>query len=154
MYFENIIIGAGSAGLQAGYYLRKYEIDYVILEQNSECGGFYKQFPHSGKLLTINKKNKNMKYDYNSLINDKNILFSKYSNDYYPKREDMITYLNEFWENNSLNVEFDKKVVQIERINENGEKVIIENSSTMYLISKLKPLYEISRCLKKKLNFR
>jgi hypothetical protein len=38
------------------------------------------------------------------------------------------------------------------RINENGEKVIIENSSTMYLISKLKPLYEISRCLKEKLN--
>ena len=131
MYFENIIIGAGSAGLQAGYYLRKYEIDYVILEQNSECGGFYKQYPHSGKLLTINKKHKNIKYDYNSIINDKNILFSKYSNNYYPKREDMITYLNEFWENNSLNVEFDKKVVQIEKINENGEKLKLNYKITV-----------------------
>ena len=33
MYFENIIIGAGAAGLQAAYYCRRYEIDYVILEK-------------------------------------------------------------------------------------------------------------------------
>jgi len=35
-YYENIIIGAGPAGLQAGYYLQKNDIEYIILERKDK----------------------------------------------------------------------------------------------------------------------
>ena len=94
MYFENIIIGAGPAGLQAGYYLHKYEIDYVILEKHDKCGNSFETFPHSGSLLSINKKNtgsinkdlidvcKDCEFRYictdcRAYIQDKNNIYSK-----------------------------------------------------------------------------
>jgi len=138
MYYENIIIGAGPAGLQAGYYLHKYELDYIILEKGGQCGSSFESLPHSNRLLSINKKNTgsvnkdiNLKYDYNSLLNDKNIMFTKYSNHYYPNRDDMITYLNEYRENNFLNVEFDSLVVKIEKINEDEAKLKLNYQITV-----------------------
>ena len=35
--YENIIIGAGQAGLSVAYYFRRYNIDYLILDQEGEA---------------------------------------------------------------------------------------------------------------------
>lgn len=129
-YYENIIIGAGPAGLQAAYYFQKYEIDYIVLEKSDKCGSFFEAFPHSGKLISINKrhtgsKNKdfNLRHDWNSLLNDKNLNFNKFSDEYYPSSGNMVEYLNSYYENNNLNIEFNSTVVKVEKINENGEQL-------------------------------
>ena len=36
--YENIIIGAGQAGLSVAYYFRRYNIDYLILDQEERSG--------------------------------------------------------------------------------------------------------------------
>jgi len=152
MYFENIIIGAGPAGLQAGYYLHKYEIDYIILEKYDKCGASFETLPHSGHLLSINKKNigsinKDLTFrnDYNSLINDKHIYLSRYSNHFYPKRDDMITYLNEYCENNSLNIEFNSNVVKVEKMNEDGKKLKLNYKITVLKENNDEIFYECDR---------
>jgi hypothetical protein len=129
-YYENIIIGAGPAGLQAAYYFQKYEIDYIVLEKSNKCGSFFENFPHSGKLISINKrhtgsanKDFNLRHDWNSLLNDKNLNFNKFSNEYYPSSDNMVEYLNSYYENNNLNIEFNSNVIKVEKINENGEKL-------------------------------
>jgi len=40
-----LIIGAGPAGLQLGYFLEKNGIDYLILERSASAGSFFKTFP-------------------------------------------------------------------------------------------------------------
>jgi flavin-dependent dehydrogenase len=40
MFYENIIIGAGPAGLQAAYFFKKYNINYLVIEKNELCGSF------------------------------------------------------------------------------------------------------------------
>ena len=81
MFYENIIIGAGPAGLQAAYFFKKYNINYLVIEKNDLCGSFFNQYPHSGKLISINKiytgnenKDFNLRHDWNSLLNDEDLL--------------------------------------------------------------------------------
>ena len=37
--FETVVIGAGQAGLSAGYYLKQADRSFVILDTNAEVGG-------------------------------------------------------------------------------------------------------------------
>ena len=43
--FDYLIIGAGPAGLQLGYYLEKESKNYQILEAGDSAGTFFKKFP-------------------------------------------------------------------------------------------------------------
>ena len=43
--YDYIIIGSGPAGLQAGYYLEKFNKDYLILEKSNSNGSFFKKYP-------------------------------------------------------------------------------------------------------------
>jgi hypothetical protein len=63
------------------------------------------------KLTSINKrhtgsnnKDFNLRHDWNSLLNDKNLTFNKFSNEYYPSKEHMVEYLNSYYENNNLKI--------------------------------------------------
>ena len=56
IYFDNIIIGAGPAGLQLAYFFLKNNINYIILEKGESCGTFFDKYPHSSQLISINKK--------------------------------------------------------------------------------------------------
>jgi thioredoxin reductase len=78
---DNIIIGGGPAGVQLGYYFKTDDIEYLILERNELCGSFFNVYPHSGKLISINKRftgndnpDFNLRHDWNSLISDDNKL--------------------------------------------------------------------------------
>ena len=68
-----LIIGAGPAGLQMGFFLKEAGLDYLILEKNESSGSFFAQFPIHRKLISINKKYNffqeeefNFRHDWNS----------------------------------------------------------------------------------------
>jgi thioredoxin reductase len=125
MKYDNIIIGAGPAGLQLGYFFSKLNINYVILERNNIAGSFFDKYPHSGKLISINKRHVGreipdfkLRHDWNSLLSDENLLFTDYSKDFYPDKNDMVRYLNDYAVKNNLNILYG---MNVELINKNDD---------------------------------
>lgn len=120
---DYIIIGGGPAGLQTGYFLKKYKKNYLILEKSNNVGNFFKKYPIHRKLISINKvhtgnKNKdfNLRHDWNSLLSDNDdLLFTKYTKEYFPEAKILVKYLNDFYIKNKLNVEFNSDVIKIDK---------------------------------------
>ena len=147
-FFKNIIIGAGPAGIQLAYYYEKHNIEYVVLEKEKISGSFFHNFPHSGKLISINKKYTgsddkefNLRHDWNSLLNDDDFSFKNYSDDYYPSSKSLVEYLNDFSKKFELKIKYNVKVVKVEKSekSENNEinyKIITENNE-IYECNKL-----------------
>jgi thioredoxin reductase len=122
MDIETIIVGAGAAGLQMGYFLQKEGRPYCILERAPAAASFYEQFPHSGKLLSINKVNTgvesydtNLRYDWHSLLNDEQFSFKTYSREYYPAKEDFVQYMNDFAKRFKLRIQYNHTVKTISK---------------------------------------
>jgi hypothetical protein len=121
--YPNIIIGAGPAGIQLAYYFKKEGIKYIILEKSTISGSFFDNYPLSGKLISINKKHTgndnpdfNLRHDWNSLISDnEDLLFTNYSNDYYPDHNDLVKYLNDFSQKHELNIKYGMKVMKVKK---------------------------------------
>jgi len=142
-HFENIIVGAGPAGLQCAYYFKKYNIPYLVLERADKAGSFFEKYPHSGSLISINKtklKSDNadfrLRHDWNSLLNDEGLLFTKYSEDFYPKKENLVCYLNDFAQHYYLNIEYGKWVERV--TNEDGQyQIKIRGEKDLYTCSRL-----------------
>ncbi|MBL4602936.1 MAG: NAD(P)-binding domain-containing protein [Emcibacteraceae bacterium] len=130
---DYLIIGAGPAGLQLGYYLEKRDADYLIVEENECSGSFFTKFPRHRTLISINKtetsfndSNKNLRWDWNSLLTDYDGLrFSKYSKEYFPKADDLVNYLNDFSNKYQLNISYKTKVLKISK----KEKFLVTTSS-------------------------
>jgi thioredoxin reductase len=134
---DYVIIGAGPAGLQLGYYLQQDRRDYVILERGATAGTFFRRFPRHRVLISNNKVHTgftdpetNLRWDWNSLLNDSEALqFRNYSKSYFPPADEMVRYLQDFSTKHNLNVLSNKKVVRIERncvfrlIAEDGEVI-------------------------------
>ena len=119
---KNVIIGAGPAGLQLGYFFQKSGIDYVILEKAPAAASFFDNYPLSGKLISINKLHTgsdnpefNLRHDWNSLLNNEGHLFTDYSKDYYPDSKDLVKYLNDFTKINKLNIVYNTKVTKVKK---------------------------------------
>ena len=128
MKYDNIIIGAGPAGLQLGYFFSKLNINYVILERNNIAGSFFDKFPHSGKLISINKRyvgkddpDFKLRHDWNSLLSDENLLFTDYSKEFYPDKKDIVRYLNDFATKTNLNIIYGMNVICVDKVNDNTE---------------------------------
>jgi len=143
MYYENIIIGAGPGGLQCAYFLKKYNIEYLVIEKSDCVGNFFYNYPHAGDLISINKKytgndnnDFNLRHDWNSLLNDENLLFTNYSDKFYPTKETLTEYLNDFYEKNNLNIIFNKNVFKIIKKNDKYE-LYIETTKEKYSCHKL-----------------
>lgn len=120
MEFETIIVGAGPAGLQLGYFLQKGGHPYCILERAPVAASFFDHYPQSGKLISINKKNTgsdsyefNLRHDWNSLLNDEKMSFTSYSDEYYPAKEDLVRYMNDFAKRFKLNIRYQRNVTAI-----------------------------------------
>lgn len=140
MYFKVIILGAGPAGLQSGYFLKKMGIDYVILERNSSPGSFFSKFPISGKLISLNKvytgsdnPNINLRYDWNSLLNDEGLLFKQFSEEFYPNTDSLQQYLYEF--SKQLNIVYNCNVINVSKID--GHYTLIDSEMKEYICKKL-----------------
>jgi protoporphyrinogen oxidase len=72
-----LIVGAGPAGLQLGYFLGKAGLDYRIVERAPHAGAFFATFPRHRTLISVNKvhtgfgdREKNLRWDWNSLIDE------------------------------------------------------------------------------------
>jgi thioredoxin reductase len=120
--YENIIIGAGPAGLQLGYFFQKANINYIIIEKGSKAASFFNKYPHSGTLISINKKYTgsddsefNLRHDWNSLLNDEKLLFTNYSDEYYPDSKDLVRYFNDFAIKNKLNIIYESTVNKVNK---------------------------------------
>eukprot|EP01130_Rhizamoeba_saxonica_P003406 TRINITY_DN1442_c0_g1_i2.p1 TRINITY_DN1442_c0_g1~~TRINITY_DN1442_c0_g1_i2.p1 ORF type:complete len:576 (-),score=135.66 TRINITY_DN1442_c0_g1_i2:47-1774(-) len=129
---EYLIIGAGLAGSQMGFFLR--DQDYVILEKGSEDHSFYKEQPRHRKLLSINKihnlledKEFNMRHDWNSLISDDpSLLFKNYSKELFPNADDLHKYICDFRSKLGLKVVYNSAVV---RVSKNDDGFVVNTSA-------------------------
>ncbi len=141
---DYLIIGAGPAGLQLGYFLEKQQRDYLILERSDAPGAFFKTFPRHRMLISINKvntgaTNPEIKYrwDWNSLLcDDEALLFKNYSRRYFPDASVLVQYLADFAARYELNVEYNTAIHQIAR-NSEGEFVVTSSDGRTYTAKRL-----------------
>ena len=118
---DYLIIGAGPAGLQLGYFLQRSGRDYAILERGAGVGTFFRQYPRHRKLLSINKIHTgcddpevNLRWDWNSLLTeDATSTFGKYSNEYFPDADDLVRYLEDFARETEQDIHCNADVVNI-----------------------------------------
>ena len=141
-HVKNIIIGAGPAGVQLGYFFQKAGIDYVILERNELAGSFFDNYPLSGQLISINKRftgvedpEFNLRHDWNSLLSDDGPKFSEYSKDYYPDRKDLVRYINDFAKKYQLKIKYGSNVEKILKTDESKYTIRVKDTAGSWLYS-------------------
>lgn len=142
MIYDNIILGSGPSGIQLAYYFEKYNINYIILEKNNISGSFFENYPHSKELISINKKftgntneDFNLRHDWNSLLNNEKMLFTDYTNKFYPKNNYLVKYLNDFKNNFKLKVKYNTNIIEIN--NFNNLYVLKDSENNIYKCNKL-----------------
>jgi thioredoxin reductase len=120
---DYLVIGAGPAGLQLGWFLHQAGRDYVILEAGATPGTFYRTFPRHRQMISINKPHTgwddpelNLRMDWNSLLgDDPELLFTRYTDRYFPDADDYVRYLTDYATRYGLNVEYGTRVERIAR---------------------------------------
>ena len=120
---DYLVIGAGPAGLQLGYFLERAGRAYQILEGGAAPGTFFGTFPRHRRLISINKPHTgwddpelNLRMDWNSLLSDDpRLLFTRYTGRYLPDADDLVRYLADFAEAFGLRVRFGARVVRVSR---------------------------------------
>ncbi len=121
--YDYLIIGAGPAGLQMAYFLDKAGKSYLVLERENQSGSFFAKFPRQRQLISINKKytgiddhERNLRWDWNSLLcDDEEISMKNYSDDYLPKADRLVDYLNDFSKHYDLNISYNTEVRMISK---------------------------------------
>lgn len=121
MKHQYLIIGAGPAGLQLGYYLKKANRNFTILEAGDCAGAFFKKFPRHRTLISINKAftgyddpEVNLRWDWNSLLCDEErFQFKNYTEEYFPPADRLVDYLKDFTEHYQLPVQTNTRVVEV-----------------------------------------
>jgi len=139
---DYLIIGAGPAGLQLGYCLQQSGRDYLILESGSQPGTFFRKYPRHQRLISINKRHTgttdpelNLRMDWNSLLNDDpQLLFTRYSERYFPAAVDLVRYLGDFASAFRLRVQYD---TWVRRINRAGDFIITDEQGRSYRAKRL-----------------
>ncbi len=120
---DYLIIGAGPAGLQLGYYMAKAEMDYQIVEAGDNAGSFFQTYPRHRQLISINKVNTgstdaefNLRSDWNSLLShSKDLLFTHYSKRFFPPAERYVQYLQDYASHHHLNIKYQTKIVRVHK---------------------------------------
>jgi thioredoxin reductase len=118
---DYVVIGAGPAGLQLGYFLQRAGREYLIVEAGPTPGTFYRTFPRHRRMISINKPHtgwhdaeKDLRVDWNSLLSDDPALrFTHYTSAYFPHADDYVRYLTDF--GRGLNIRYGCRVSQVSR---------------------------------------
>jgi putative flavoprotein involved in K+ transport len=106
MIYDAIVIGAGQAGLAAGYYLQKAGLRFLILEASDEPVG---SWPHYYDSLVLNSP-----AHYSSLPG---LPFPSQS-DRYPARDEVVAYLRRYATHFDLPIMCKTRVSRVERTND------------------------------------
>jgi thioredoxin reductase len=120
---DYLILGAGPAGLQMGYCLKKAGRDFKILEAGERAGAFFEVFPRHGMLISSNKvytgyddPETNLRFDWNSLLSDDpDLVFKNYSREYFPPREALLSYLGDYATRFELPIEYGVRIAEIQK---------------------------------------
>jgi thioredoxin reductase len=122
---EYLVLGAGPAGVQAGYYLERAGRDYRILEAGESPGTFFKTFPRHRRLISVNKRHTgyddrevNLRWDWNSLLAEEGAgepRFTDYSDRYFPPADRLVDYLGDFARRHTLRVEPGARAQRVSR---------------------------------------
>eukprot|EP00759_Apiculatamorpha_spiralis_P022094 PhF_6_TR26425/c0_g1_i1/m.38235 len=126
-HHKYVVIGAGPGGLQLSYYLKHFNMDYVTFERQDHPGSFFDAFPRHRVLVSLNRASagdKDMRYDWNSLLEDEEdgtqhppLNFRNFSRRYYPKADELLSYLSAFQSKHDLRVAY---MHQVHSIVKNG----------------------------------
>jgi len=135
---DYLILGAGPAGLQLGYFLQRAGRDYWILERADGPGSFFQTFPRHRTLISINKiytgyddPETNLRWDWNSLLSDDpDLLFRRYSDRYLPDAADLVRYLADFAARHCLRVSYGAEVVAVDR--DRGFRVVTADGGVVH----------------------
>jgi putative flavoprotein involved in K+ transport len=104
--YDAIVIGAGQAGLAAGYYLQQAGLSFLILEASDEPGG---SWPHYYDSLVLNSP-----AHYSSLPG----LPFPGQPDRYPMRDEVVAYLRHYAARFGLPIMGRTRVSSVERTND------------------------------------
>ncbi|EPX60997.1 Larval mesenchyme specific protein [Cystobacter fuscus DSM 2262] len=135
---DYLIIGAGPAGLQLGYLLAKTGRSFRILEAGCSAGTFFKTYPRHRTLISSNKvyngtsdPELNLRMDWNSLLSDDpELLFTKYTDRYFPPADVIVKYLSDFASKTQLPIEYDTRVTRVSRAPDGGFRVETQQGRT------------------------
>jgi cation diffusion facilitator CzcD-associated flavoprotein CzcO len=133
---DYVVIGAGPAGLQLGYFLQRAGREYLIVEAGPTPGTFYRTFPRHRRMISINKPHtgwhdaeKDLRVDWNSLLSDDPALrFTHYTSAYFPHADDYVRYLTDF--GRGLSIRYGCRVSQVSR-DASGFAVTCEDGETI-----------------------
>ncbi|WP_327049046.1 NAD(P)-binding domain-containing protein [Microbispora sp. NBC_01189] len=137
---DYLVIGAGPAGLQMGHFLHRAGRSYRILEATPAPGAFFRTFPRHRKLISINKKytgwddpELNLRMDWNSLLSDDpRLLFTQYSDRYFPDADDMVRYLEDFAATQESHITYDARVAEVARPEAGGPFTVTDERGRTY----------------------
>lgn len=141
-HHQYIVLGAGPAGLQIGYFLRRGSHDVLLLERGSSPGTFFQTYPRHRRLISINKvhtgirdEETNLRWDWNSLLSDfQGPVFSSFSTEYFPPAEAMQAYLAEYAARHQLPIQYE---IDIDRIERDGRFLLSTKSGKRYSCDRL-----------------
>jgi len=141
-HLEILIIGAGAAGVQIGYFLKKEKVNYLILEKGEKPCQFFRTFPRHRKLISVNKKfnvgneRLNMRYDWNSLLSDENKpLFTDLTDEYFPDAQLFAEYVEDFANYHEINIQYNSCVEHVSKNEQGIFQVKVKGSDTTYCSS-------------------
>lgn len=126
--YEYLILGAGPAALQLGYYFQRDGHDYCLLEAADRAGAFFRQYPRHRKLISINKVHTGsddpelrLRHDWNSLLtDDHSALFKEFSSEYFPPADALLDYLASYADRYQIRIETNTPIVRVARHSTGG----------------------------------
>jgi thioredoxin reductase len=120
--FDIIIIGGGQSGLAVGYYLRRTNLFFIILDKEKEAGGAWQHNWESLRLFSPAQ--------WSSLPG---IIMSG-GTDYYPTRSETIEYIKEYERKYNLPI---KRPVEVFTVKKEAHGFSLETSDGIYFAKAL-----------------
>ncbi|NUP38737.1 MAG: NAD(P)-binding domain-containing protein [Streptomyces sp.] len=128
---DYLVLGAGPAGLQAGYLLERAGRDYLVVEAGEAPGTFFTKFPRHRTLISSNKVHTgwddpelNLRVDWNSLLTEERTpLFTSVTPRYFPAADDFVGYLADFAATHRVRIRYRTRIARISRPGGAGEFV-------------------------------
>ncbi len=116
--FDTLIIGGGQAGLSVAYFLRRHQLDYLILDDKKKSGGSWLQTWDNLKLFSPT--------EYSSLSG----WGMPKSNNEYPTKDEFISYLEQYESRYEIPIQRNTKVISVTKDNNNFK--VETNQGTIY----------------------